>query len=206
MLIKKLTSVMLILSFAMLSSGELSAATSSEKVSLSDFIKNTEKIEASYAYPSLKISANSSGKAILPANTPVIIKNVETITTANIVNGTVVNFVIVNDIKNSNGAVLIKAGAPVSAQISFTSDKGPIGKSGKLTISDFHTVAVDGTYVPLSGTVSANPDDKMVLSVVLSVFVCPLFLLLKGDEAVLQAGTTKTAYTVTELYIKTTSI
>lgn len=51
-----------------------------------------------------------------------------------------------------------------------------------------------------------QPDDKMTVSIVLSVLICPLFLLMKGDEAQVPAGTTKTAYTITDTYIKTVSL
>ena len=81
-----------------------------------------------------------------------------------------------------------------------------LGKSGEVTVSDFNTTAVDGTYVPLSGSVSAKPDDKMTISIVLGVLICPLFLLMRGDEAVVPAGTQKTAYTVNQVYIKPSSI
>jgi hypothetical protein len=75
-----------------------------------------------------------------------------------------------------------------------------------LTVTDFHTTAVDGTYIPLSGSISARPDDKMTVSIILSVLVCPLFLLMKGNEAQLTIGTAKTAYTVTDVYINTTRL
>ena len=127
----------------------------------------------------------------------------ETISTRDIVSGGEVNFAVVNDVKDASGNILIKAGSPVTAQISFVKTKGMIGRSGEVTVTDFHTTAVDGTYVPLSGSVSARPDDKMTLSIVLSVLVCPLFLLLKGDDAQVPAGTTKTAYTISEVHIKT---
>ena len=78
-----------------------------------------------------------------------------------------------------------------------------IGRSGEVTVTDFHTTAVDGTYVPLSGSVSARPDDKMTMSIVLSVLICPLFLLMKGEDAQVPAGSTKTAYTISEVHIKT---
>lgn len=42
----------------------------------------------------------------------------------------------------------------------------------------------------------------MVISVVLSVLICPLFLLMKGDDAQVPAGITKTAYTVSDVYVK----
>ena len=203
MSIKKLTCLALLFSFVTLTMSPLTAATTSNKnESLSDFLKTTDKIKASYSYPSMILASNGTGKSILPAHTPIIIRCEETITTKDIVSGGTVHFSVVNDVKNSNGTILIKAGSPVSAQISFSRDNGLIGRSGQLTISDFHTIAVDGSYIPLSGTVSANPDDKMALSVVLSVLICPLFLLMKGDEARLPAGTTKTAYTISETYIK----
>ena len=180
----------------------IAATSSTKQESLQDFIKNTDNIDAYYKYPSMKLTTNSPGKSILRANTPIVIRCTETITTRDVVSGSTVNFAVVTDINDSNGNILIKAGTPVTAQISFAKTKGLVGTSGELTITDFHTTAVDGTYVPLSGTVSANPNDKMVLSVVLSVVVCPLFLLMKGEDEKLLAGTTKTAYTVSQLYIK----
>lgn len=176
----------------------IARATTNEQ-SLYDFMKNTENIEASYKYPSLKISSNSIGKTTLPAHTPIIIRCTETISTKDIVSGGTVNFSVVSDVKDVNGKVLIKAGSPVTAEISFAKSKGMIGKSGEVTINDFHTVGIDGTYIPLSGSVSAKPDDKMTMSIVLSVIVC---LLMKGEDAQVIAGTTKTAYTVSDVYIK----
>ena len=186
---------------------QLSQTTlATESKNLADFIKNNDKIEAKFSYPSMKLSSNRNGKAVLPAHTAIMIKCDDTISTKNIASGATVNFSVVNDIKNNDGLVLIKAGTPVSAQISFVEENGLIGKSGKLTISDFHTTAIDGTYIPLSGTVSSNPEDKMVLSIVLSIFVCPLFLLLKGGEGSLPAGTIKTAYTITDISVNTNRI
>lgn len=186
---------------------QLSQTTlATESKNLADFIKNNDKIEAKFSYPSMKLSSNRNGKAVLPAHTAIMIQCNDTISTKNIASGATVHFSVVNDIKNNDGLILIKAGTPVSAQISFVEENGLIGKSGKLTISDFHTTAIDGTYIPLSGTVSSNPEDKMVLSIVLSVFVCPLFLLLKGGEGSLPAGTIKTAYTITDISVNTNRI
>ena len=186
---------------------QLSQTTlAAESKNLADFIKNNDKIEAKFSYPSMKLSSNHNGKAVLPAHTAIMIQCNDTISTKNIASGATVHFSVVNDIKNSDGLVLIKAGTPVSAQISFVEENGMIGKSGKLTISDFHTTAIDGTYIPLSGTVSSNPEDKMVLSIVLSIFVCPLFLLLKGGEGSLPAGTIKTAYTITDISVNANRI
>ncbi len=201
-MIKKITSSLLLASFMLFTTSPLSAETKNNTNSLSDFLKTTDNVSARYTYPNLIASSYASGKSVLQAHTPILIKCEETITTKNIVTGGTVNFSVVADVKDSNGNILIKAGAPVTAQISFAKDKGMIGRSGEVTISDFHTNAVDGTYVPLSGSVSAKPEDKMTLSIVLSVLICPLFLLMKGEEAQLPAGTQKTAYTIAEVYVK----
>lgn len=205
MKIKKTIASFLLLAFCSVFSvpttGIATASTDTE--TLYDFIKNTKEITASYTYPSMKLTAAGAGKSTLAAHTPIIIRCTETISTRDIVSGGEVNFAVVNDVKDASGNILIKAGSPVTAQISFVKTKGMIGRSGEVTVTDFHTTAVDGTYVPLSGSVSARPDDKMTLSIVLSVLVCPLFLLLKGDDAQVPAGTTKTAYTISEVHIKT---
>lgn len=177
-------------------------------MTLYEFLNTTDEIKASYKYPSMKLAdtSNTNGKSLLKAHTPIIIKCAETITTKNIVSGGEVKFVIPSNITSPDGKILISAGTPVTAQISFAQDKGFVGKSGELTVTDFHTTAVDGTYIPLSGSISARPDDKMTVSIILSVLVCPLFLLMKGNEAQLTIGTAKTAYTVTNVYINTTRL
>lgn len=180
------------------------AASISSKESLSDFLKTTENIEAKMDYPSLRLAVNKQAKingVKLPAMTPLIIRATETISTRDIVSGSIVSFAVVSDVKDKNGNVLIKAGAPVTAQISFSKKKSFVGISGDLTVSDFHVTAVDGTYVPLVGNVSQKGEDKIVLSVVLSVLICPFFLFMKGEDAQLPAGTTKPAYTATDVFI-----
>lgn len=204
MKIKKTIAGFLMISLISLMGSPLSvvAQPNTEEMSLHEFIKTTDNIQASYKYPSMKISSNASGKTVLPAHTPIVIRCTETISTKDVVSGGTVNFAVVSDVFDNNGNVLIKAGTPVTAEIAFAKSKGMIGRSGEVTVNDFHTTAVDGTYIPLSASVTARPEDKMVLSVVLSVLLCPLFLLLKGEEAQVLAGTTKTAYTVSDVYIK----
>lgn len=173
-----------------------------EGETLADFLKSTKRISVKQDFPNMTLAAASNGKSVIKGHTPVAIRATETITTKDIVTGGTVHFAMVDNVLDDNGRVLIKSGSPVTATISFAKKRGMIGQSGEITVSDFHTIAVDGTYVPLSGSISAKPDDKMVLSVVLSVCVCPLFLLLKGDEARVEAGTTKPAYTIQDIYVK----
>jgi len=204
MKIKKTIASVLLVAFMSLFISPLSNEVSADtgKETLYDFLKTTDNITGSYKYPSMTISANATGKSKIAAHTPIIIRAIDTITTRDIVSGGTVEFAVVSDVKDSNGNILIKAGTPATAQITFSKPRGRIGQSGEVTVSDFHTTAVDGTYIPLSGSVSARADDKMVLSVCLGVLLCPLFLLMRGEDAQVPAGTTKTVYTVTETYIK----
>ena len=201
MKIKKIITSILLLFFSI---SYTSSTFAQNNMTLYEFLNTTDEIKASYKYPSMKLAdtSNTNGKSLLKAHTPIIIKCAETITTKNIVSGGEVKFVIPSNITSPDGKILISAGTPVTAQISFAQDKGFVGKSGELTVTDFHTTAVDGTYIPLSGSISARPDDKMTVSIILSVLVCPLFLLMKGNEAQLTIGTAKTAY----VYINTTRL
>lgn len=194
---KKFISILLLTAFVSL----YEAKSFAMEGSLYEFLKSNKEINATYKYPSLKISTPAIDKKQLASHTPIVIRNNHEINTQNVISGDSIDFFVVNDIKDNSGNVLIKSGTPVEANITFAKP-GRIGKSGKLTISDLHTTAVDGSFIPLSSSISAQPDDKMVLSVVLSVCVCPLFLLMKGEDAVLPAGTTKTLYTVSDTYIK----
>ena len=168
---------------------------------LKDFLKNTEKIDAKYTYPSMPSQQNSTPKVVLSAHTPVTLRNLYNISTDNIISGASVDFAVLTDVRDRFGNTIIKAGTPATAQIIFAKQTGDnLGKAGKLEISDFHTRTVDGRYVPLSGSISSQGEDRKVLSIVLSVLICPLFLLMDGDSAEIPAGATKTAYTVYDLY------
>jgi hypothetical protein len=74
-----------------------------------------------------------------------------------------------------------------------------IGQPGKITISDFGVKAVDGSYVPLRATLTDEGKDRMVLSIVVSLLFCPLFLLMKGGEGQIPAGTQKTVYVAADV-------
>jgi len=207
MQVKKIISSFLVISLMTFFVAPISAENSNNsKQNLYSFLKNTDKITARYAYPSMKLVSASTGQVKLPAHTPIVIRCNETITTQDVVDGGTVNFSVLSDIKSQDGSILISAGTPVTATISFSSPKGMIGKSGTITINDFHTTAVDGSYIPLSSSISARPDDKLATSIVLSVLICPLFLLMKGEDAQVPAGTTKTAYTVSDAYVKVTKL
>ncbi len=200
MKIKKIISLTLILAFMGIFPTQLSSAQN-ESPTLYQFIKENKEFKASFEYPSYIAASNSAGKKLLPGHSPVMIKNQSEINTKNITSGDTLTFIVAQDVKDENDNVLIQAGTSVNASVNFEA-KTYIGRSAKITINDFHTKAVDNTYIPLSTAITEEPDDKMVLSIVLSVLLCPLFLLMKGKDAKIPAGTAKTVYTVNDVYIK----
>lgn len=197
---KKIFSMFILMSVVMLSTGHLSSADTTKAETLYDFLQNNKEITARYEYPSWKMAENTKGYT-LNAHTPIIIKTDNEINTSKIINNDTIYFYVLKDVKDKYGNILIKEGAPVAANITFTK-RGLIGKSGEIVITDFHTTAVDGTYIPLSSSLVEKADEKMTLSIVLSVCICPLFLLMKGKHAIIPANTTKTVYTISETSVK----
>lgn len=200
MRIKKIISLILLLAFIGLFPTQISSAQN-ESQTLYQFMKDNKEFTANFEYSSYIATTNAAGKKLLPAHSPVMIKNLTEINTKNIKSGDTVTFIVAQDVTDENGHVLIKAGTSVNANIDFQA-KTYIGRSAKITVNDFHTKSVDNSYIPLSTVITEEPDDKMVLSIVLSVLLCPLFLLMKGKEAKIPAGTLKTVYTISDVYIK----
>lgn len=171
-----------------------------QKENLKAFLTESENIHAKFEYPNYYQQPAAPEKIKIPAHTPLIIKTTQAMSAEKITSGDNIYFKTTNNIKTKSGEILVRANSPVEATVLFNKAKR-IGKPGNMTISDFHVNAVDGTYIPLSSTISVDADDCMTLSVVLSILICPLFLLMKGGEANLPAGTTKTVYTVTDTYV-----
>jgi hypothetical protein len=176
-------------------------------VSLQAYIKAHPQIEVEYRYsnhakPKLADGAVAQ-KVKLPANSPIVIRLIDTVNGDDLGQGATVNFSVVGDVKVGN-TVVIKSGSRAQAQVAITDDSALVGQAGKITISDFGVIAVDGSFIPLQGTMSSTGKDKMVLSVALTIFICPLFLLMKGGEATFPAGMEKTTYTSTEAEIQIT--
>jgi len=142
--------------------------------------------------------ANGSQKVRLSSGTPVIVKITEAINSGDATEGSSISFSVVQDVK-VNDAVVIKAGSMGQAQITALEEAGRIGQSGKITITDFSVRAVDGSFIPLRGTITNKAADKMVTSGVLAWVICPLFLLMKGKEATIPAGLEKTTYTASDV-------
>lgn len=99
-----------------------------------------------------------------------------------------VDFRVKTDVKVDN-KVVIAAGAIAKGQVVRGQKAKGLGKEGFVEIQIKSVRAVDGQEVYLSGgNVYQEGDDQQTLAIVLGVFVCILFLFLKGKNATVPPG------------------
>ena len=136
----------------------------------------------------------------IPNGTPVVLRLANEISSKTAMTGTQVDFRVVGDVKVNN-TVVIKDGTIGHAQVASADKSGFIGSEGSIAISDFSVNAVDGARVPLAANLSQRGKDRQVLSIALGAFVCLPFFFLKGQDAIIPAGTEKTVYTASDVTV-----
>ena len=137
---------------------------------------------------------NTSKEALLP-NTPIEIKNINTLNTETLKVGDRVNFKVNKDVLSTSGKIMIKKDTLVFGEVTSIMPKGKIGKSAILNIGDLYTTGIDNSIITSSSLITIKEKNKKALSITLSALVCPLFLLMQGNEAELNEGEIKTIYT-----------
>lgn len=205
--IKKIFSIFLILGFSCLGFQPVIARDFNiEPETLQEFLKTTEEIKIAYNWDEQPQRQSVNSAILLAARTPVTLRAVEDIKSSKIKSGDTVSFVVHYDVVNAEGMVIIKAGTPASAEIIFSKKRGIVGRPGVLQISNFHTTTVNGTYIPLMATMNDEPESYMASYIILSVFVCPVFLFIPGKDATINQGKTQVAYTNSHIYIDKSEI
>ena len=138
----------------------------------------------------LLMSFTSGGKSGvgLKAGTNINLETVSTIQSDMVIVGQIVEFRVKSDVKVDD-KVGIAAGAIAKGQVVRGQKAKALGKEGFVEIQIKSVRAVDGQEVYLSGgNVYQEGDDQQTLAIVLGVFVCILFLFLKGKNAMVPAG------------------
>ncbi len=138
----------------------------------------------------------------LKVGTPLILKLSETVSSENRNAGDMVQFYVAEDVIVDD-KVVIKRGAPARGEVLTTKKKEFAGQKGEVTLGIHDVEAVDGQRVRLRSTKQGEGEGKMAMSIALSVVVCPLFLLMKGKEAVIPEGTEVKVFVDYEADIKT---
>jgi len=123
----------------------------------------------------------------IPSGTVVIVKTNTTLTPEQLNIGDTVDLSVVNDVV-IDGKVVIAAGAAARGEIVSAKKRNFIGIAGKIGMVLQSAQAVDGSSVQIRGSKIVEGEDKMVMSIGLSLICCILFALIKGGEAVVPAG------------------
>ncbi|MDP3786463.1 MAG: hypothetical protein Q8R05_02810 [Candidatus Omnitrophota bacterium] len=101
-----------------------------------------------------------------------------------------------------DGKTVVKAGTPAMGTVSWAEKAGMLGKEGKIQITADSTKSVDGQRIPLRASVTSMGKSETVMSVIMSILCCILFLLVPGKEASLPIGTEIKAYIDQDLTVE----
>ena len=161
---------------------------------MSNFFKNSLIKKSTAAFllfclSTFSFHAQAAGELVVPAGTRIELETVQTITSELIQPGESVDFKVRSDV-SINGVVVIKAGTLAKGVVTNSDRAKGIGKEGNVEIQVKSVSAVDGSLLPLSSNALARKgENNAVLSIVLGVLVCLLFLMIKGKNGVIPSGT-----------------
>lgn len=131
----------------------------------------------------------------IPNSTVVPVRTVGQLSSGQLTMGQEVILNVAQDVK-IKGKTVIKAGAPVYGSVQESKAGQMAGIAGKLVISLNSTVAVDGTNIALSGTMSNQAKSEVGATVAVGVILCPLALLNTGDDGSIPPGAQQRAMTM----------
>ena len=131
----------------------------------------------------------------IPNSTVVPVKTVGQLSSGQLSMGQKVILNVAQDVK-IKGKTVIKAGAPVYGSVQESKGGQMAGIAGKLLISLTSTVAVDGTNIALSGSMSNQAKSEVGATVAVGVILCPLALLNTGDDGAIPPGAQQRAMTM----------
>ncbi len=122
----------------------------------------------------------------IKAGTPLPIRLEDTVSSQEATTGQIVRFTVTRDVK-VDGVTVIRAGAEVIGEVTHAEKAGSLGREGRVSIVARHTIAIDGTRVPLRATLADTGKDKVAVSIV----ICPF---IKGGKSLLSSGTETKAF------------
>jgi hypothetical protein len=157
-------------------------------------------LAASFLFMSFKMTGD--GEVTLNAGTIVSLETVSMIQSDFVSVGQTIDFRVKYDVKVDNKTV-IPAGAIAKGQVMRAQKAKGLGKEGFVEIQIKSVTAVDGQEVFLNGgNVYQEGENQETLAIVLGIFVCILFLTIKGKNAQVPPGYQVTSSVATTMSIK----
>lgn len=152
--------------------------------------KFTKSLSLIMALSVLTMSFNAKKYEVvtLPGGTYIGLETAHELNSEFLIPGQSIDFFVKNDIQ-AEGKTVIKRGAIARGQVLRVQRAKGLGKEGFVEVEIKSVEAVDGSEVFLTGArMYEAGDDRQTLSIVLGVLVCILFLIMKGENAVIPAG------------------
>jgi len=134
----------------------------------------------------------------LASETPVQLSLFHTINAKTARTGKRVTFRLLNDI-NVNGKIVISAGTKAFGEVVDIGRPGLFGKPGTLSIDVKSIKAVDGSDIPLTGSIFGTGKSRLVLAIILTLWV--FGFLIPGGNASIQKGTIMESTTIGNIAI-----
>lgn len=140
-------------------------------------------------------------KVKIPERTVIPVKLSQHLKGDQVTVGQSVDFEVARDIIIDN-FIVIKRGAPAYGYITTAAKGGYVSIGGKIGLNIDYCKAIDGSKVYLKSILQKEEESHMGRTIALSVIVCPLFLLSKGEEAELPIGTEFRSYVDNDVFVK----
>lgn len=102
--------------------------------------------------------------------------------------GTEVKFIVVDGIYAENKMVVVP-GAEAIGIVKQAYSNRIIGGAGTLTVDVTSVTAVDGSQIPVHGSITVEGRSNLLIALLVGFFLCPLGCLIHGEDARLLSGT-----------------
>lgn len=141
---------------------------------------------------------------VVPDGTEFSVMTVDEISSKTASENDPVNLRVLDPVRVGN-TVVIAAGTLVKGSVANVEQRGHLGKGGKLGLRVDSTTAVDGQKIRLRASKGKGGTDTVGSTIALSLLISPLFLLRRGNHAVIKPGTKIEVFTDEEKRVVVTT-
>ncbi|MDX6306832.1 MAG: hypothetical protein QOI77_3801 [Blastocatellia bacterium] len=133
-------------------------------------------------------------QVVLPEGEEFTVETVDEISSKTASENDPVNLRVVEDVKVGS-QIVIARGTLVKGIVASVEQRGHLGKGGKLGIRVESTKSIDGQKVKLRASKGKGDTGTVGSTLALSLLISPLFLIRRGNHAVIKPGTTIQVFT-----------
>jgi hypothetical protein len=138
------------------------------------------------ALQAVAVQAPTGGAAVLPANTEVMLRLDEEVSSKRKRVGDTFRLTVLQDVMLGN-YVVIPRGTPATGQVSYRTGKGAFGKSAKMEIT-MNSISLNGRQIPVTGNFRQEGEGNTGATVGVAVAAGVFSAFVTGRSAVFQNG------------------